>query len=501
MILLHVLMRESRPQFLDVLIAATAADERASVGNATFKDGKSTKTWSHSHFIQLYSTFLQEKIRIFSRTRLSLDHEPAQGKSRLAMVGPKLLFHQLPLFQDLLARLMDCWPQQLSVDNPVVMGAFQLLVKESFRLYKVINDGMINLIDKFFDLPVEEAGEALAVYERSLLQTDSLERFYEFAKGVMPGDSVQFPSSLKRVPSSFTETMRAHVAGGCVQEPEPASTSSNLLGSFRASEGPSSVRQSFGEEQTTAAAEPIQAGEQANVSPRTPSTTDSHQVAGAGTGLFEVGAVTGSPSPAAIGFRGTSASDDLLGGLDELALAPAQPQPIQKVDSTPDIIDLVPVEGAARQGSTTKVRTHTRLGSGDLENLYTSGATQNQQLALFGSPAPPQGGPQNPFPHGAQQEQGQFGNGGGVLLNQHGYPMVQQQQQQWQQGHMQPSPRGGAVYGGAEQHGLYPPVQRLSAARPEHAQTSPTKSSSPRGSPATSPRTRSKEIDPFADLR
>ena len=488
MILLHVLMRESRPQFLDVLIGATAGDERASVGNATFKDGTSTKTWSHSHFIQLYSNFLQEKIRVFSRTRLSVDHEPAQGRSRLGVVGAKLLFHQLPLFQDLLARLMECWPQQLSLENPVVVGAFQLLVKESFRLYKVINDGMINLIDKFFDLPVGEAGEALALYERSLIQTGSLERFYDFAKRALPADSVQFPQALKRVPDSFTETMRSYVVGGCVQEPQlEASSSSNLLGSFRSTTGPSSVGLPSAGPPSAA---PPSAGptsfsgrkpEKAIAPPKLNPTQAAQARAPPAQALPAGNELRGGTEASTAIARPASeapppARDELLGGLDELHVEPTPTcAPVVKVSSTPEIIDMAP---SGTQESQAKVKTHTRLGSRDLEDLYSASSVQEQQLTIFGSPT--RGESTSVVPPTAQQGHSMHANNGGPLLNQFGYPVMQQQ------------PVGGGY--GAEPHGAIPPMKPISP-----GQTSPNKSPSPRQQ--SSLRQRSRDLDPFADLR
>ncbi|XP_058084393.1 uncharacterized protein LOC131231996 isoform X3 [Magnolia sinica] len=41
------------------------------------------------------------------------------------------------------------------------------VLKESFKIYCAINDGVINLVDKFFEMPRHEAFKALEIYKRA----------------------------------------------------------------------------------------------------------------------------------------------------------------------------------------------------------------------------------------------------------------------------------------------------------------------------------------------
>jgi hypothetical protein len=58
------------------------------------------------------------------------------------------LLEQLPVLQQLLHRLMGCQPEGAAISNNVIQAALGLVLKESFKLYRAINDGIINLVDK-----------------------------------------------------------------------------------------------------------------------------------------------------------------------------------------------------------------------------------------------------------------------------------------------------------------------------------------------------------------
>ncbi|KAK1362595.1 hypothetical protein POM88_047069 [Heracleum sosnowskyi] len=67
--------------------------------------------------------------------------------------------------------------------NYVIQYALALVLKESFKLYCSINDGIINLIDKFFEMPRHEAMKAMDIYKRAGQQASTLSQFFEVCKG------------------------------------------------------------------------------------------------------------------------------------------------------------------------------------------------------------------------------------------------------------------------------------------------------------------------------
>jgi hypothetical protein len=84
------------------------------------------------------------------------------------------LLEQLPVLQQLLHRLMGCQPEGAAISNNVIQAALGLVLKESFKLYRAINDGIINLVDKFFEMQRVDALKALEIYKRAGVQVRAL---------------------------------------------------------------------------------------------------------------------------------------------------------------------------------------------------------------------------------------------------------------------------------------------------------------------------------------
>jgi len=120
------------------------------------------------------------------------------------------LLEQLPPLQQLLHRLLGCQPEGAAISNNVIQAALGLVLKESFKLYRAINDGIINLVDKFFEMQRVDALKALEIYKRAGVQADQLSEFYEVCKGLDHARSFQFPT-LEQPPQSFLSTMEEYV--------------------------------------------------------------------------------------------------------------------------------------------------------------------------------------------------------------------------------------------------------------------------------------------------
>jgi hypothetical protein len=65
-------------------------------------------------------------------------------------------------------------PEGAAISNNVIQAALGLVLKESFKLYRAINDGIINLVDKFFEMQRVDALKALEIYKRAGVQVRAL---------------------------------------------------------------------------------------------------------------------------------------------------------------------------------------------------------------------------------------------------------------------------------------------------------------------------------------
>ncbi|XP_021727269.1 putative clathrin assembly protein At2g01600 [Chenopodium quinoa] len=216
LIVVHRLLREGDPTFREELLGFSQRGRVLQLSN--FKDDSSPIAWDCSGWVRTYALFLEERLECFRVLKYDIEAErlpkPADGQekgySRTRDLDSEELLEQLPALQQLLYRLIGCRPEGAALGNYVIQYALALVLKESFKIYCAINDGIINLVDKFFEMPRHEAVKALEIYRRAGQQAASLSEFYEVCKGLELARNFQFPV-LREPPQSFLATMDEYI--------------------------------------------------------------------------------------------------------------------------------------------------------------------------------------------------------------------------------------------------------------------------------------------------
>lgn len=92
------------------------------------------------------------------------------------------LLKTLPVLQAQLDALIefDCSANDLT--NGVINMCFMLLFRDLIRLFACYNDGIINLLEKYFDMNKKQCRDALDLYKKFLIRMDKVAEFLKVAE-------------------------------------------------------------------------------------------------------------------------------------------------------------------------------------------------------------------------------------------------------------------------------------------------------------------------------
>ncbi|XP_032373908.1 clathrin coat assembly protein AP180 isoform X9 [Etheostoma spectabile] len=200
----HHLMVHGNEKFLQFL------SSRNTLFNlANFLDKTGSHGYDMSTFIRRYSRYLNEKS--FAYRQMSFDFvrvkKGAEGVFRTMSV--EKLLKGMPTLQSQIDSLLDFEVHAQDLNNGVINACFLLLFKDLIKLYACYNDGIINLLEKFFQMKRSQCKDGLEIYKRFLTRMTRVSEFFKIAEQV--GIDKNDIPELTQAPESLLESLETHL--------------------------------------------------------------------------------------------------------------------------------------------------------------------------------------------------------------------------------------------------------------------------------------------------
>ncbi|KAF6156366.1 hypothetical protein GIB67_031487 [Kingdonia uniflora] len=205
LVVIHRALREVDPTFREELI--NYSRNRGHMLNVShFKDDSSPNAWDYSAWVRMYALYVEERLECFR----ILNYDVESDRSRTRELETPDLLEQLPALQQLLFRLLACKPEGAAMYNNVIQKALFMVASESLKIYAAINDGTLNLVDKFFEMQRHDAIRALEIYKKAANQAERFSEFYDICKDLELGMG-QNLTKYEKPPASFVAAMEEYV--------------------------------------------------------------------------------------------------------------------------------------------------------------------------------------------------------------------------------------------------------------------------------------------------
>ncbi|GAA6106365.1 phosphatidylinositol binding clathrin assembly protein b isoform X11 [Tachysurus ichikawai] len=196
---------------------------------SNFLDKSGLQGYDMSTFIRRYSRYLNEKAVSYRQVAFDFTKVKRGVDGVMRTMNTEKLLKTIPIIQNQMDALLDFNVNANELTNGVINAAFMLLFKDSIRLFAAYNEGIINLLEKYFDMKKIQCKEGLDIYKKFLTRMTRISEFLKVAEqvGIDRGDI----PDVSQAPSSLLDALEQHLAsleGKKVKDSTAASRASTL---------------------------------------------------------------------------------------------------------------------------------------------------------------------------------------------------------------------------------------------------------------------------------
>ncbi|EXJ95857.1 hypothetical protein A1O1_00982 [Capronia coronata CBS 617.96] len=202
LIVVHLMIREGRPE----VTLRYLAEYPKRLAISSFTEGMYMTQGAN---IRRYYEYLLERVKAYRDTKTDYVRSGV-GKMRQLTVDKGLL-RQTEIVQDQIEALVRCELLGNSdPDNEITLTAFRLLTLDLLELYRVMNEGTINVLEHYFEMSRPDAERALEIYKTFGRQTDLVVQYLSLARQYETSTRLEVPK-LKHAPTTLTGSLEEYL--------------------------------------------------------------------------------------------------------------------------------------------------------------------------------------------------------------------------------------------------------------------------------------------------
>ncbi|RKP13893.1 ANTH domain-containing protein [Piptocephalis cylindrospora] len=183
--------------------------------------------------MRAYGGYLRSKIRAYKEIKLDFVRAYAGTSSAQQAQNPRMSFHpgvatprpsgrlrrlsmdkglllEISVVQSQIDALLPCRAFPDRMDNVICLSAFSLIIRDLLRLFQALSEGVIRLLEQYFELEREKATEALEVYRTFARQTEQVMALLDSARRIQQELNLVIPT-VQPPPLSLTTALQDYL--------------------------------------------------------------------------------------------------------------------------------------------------------------------------------------------------------------------------------------------------------------------------------------------------
>ncbi|KAH3680533.1 hypothetical protein WICMUC_000264 [Wickerhamomyces mucosus] len=209
LIVIHIMIREGEPN-----VTLKYLSQRPE-----FLDVSHMKQMNGTASLVRYARYLQIRGKEYGSTKVDYvkDYQLAEARRedcRLKnLLIEKGLLREVESVEKQIKVLVNCRFNESDINNDIILTCFRLLVNDLLILFNVLNHGVINILEHYFEMSRYDAERALDVYREYCELTSKVVNYLKIAKHMEYATKLHIPT-LRHAPISLVQSLEEYLNAG-----------------------------------------------------------------------------------------------------------------------------------------------------------------------------------------------------------------------------------------------------------------------------------------------